>query len=189
MFANADVMNALFAAMRRSHASAIDMPAPAAAPGNAAIVGLARSNSRSVSVSWPCCRRRTASSSVGRGASVGAARRTSAHSRHVAAGTERPTRAGDHDAAHRGVGLDGQQRLAQRRRQLVRQRIAFVRTIQRDRRNAVFDAAQQLVRPGIQCFRGQNAPPRSAPSRQFHDETNCIPRSCMMQLSSYNAAA
>ena len=64
---------------------------------------------------------------------------------HVAAGTERAPGAGDHHAAHGGIRLDGQQHLPQRRRQFVRQRVALVGPIQRDRRNAVFDLAQQLI--------------------------------------------
>ena len=72
-----------------------------------------------------------------------------AHALDVAAGAERGAGAGDQERADLGILAAGLDHAAQRRRQIVRQRVANFRPVQRDDGDAVADHAQQFVGAGV----------------------------------------
>jgi hypothetical protein len=74
------------------------------------------------------------------------------HAGDVASGTERRPGAGEHDAADARVGLQGEQDLPQRGRQLVREGIALLGTVQRDGGHAPLEAAEELVGTRVEAL-------------------------------------
>ena len=83
---------------------------------------------------------------------------------HVAPGAEPPAGAGHHDAADCGIRGEAGQRLGHRRHQRRRQRVQPLRPVQRDDRDAILGAHEQLLvhlRP-LSCSRqdGSGSPDR-----------------------------
>ena len=72
-----------------------------------------------------------------------------AHALDVAAGAEGGAGAGDQQRADVGILAAGLDHGAQRRRQIVRQRVADLGAVQRDDGDAVADRAQQFVGAGV----------------------------------------
>ena len=72
-----------------------------------------------------------------------------AHALDVTAGTERLARAGDQQRADTGFSAAGADHRAQRRCQIVRQRVARFGAVQRDNSDAVADDAEEFIGAGV----------------------------------------
>ncbi len=84
-----------------------------------------------------------------------------AHAFDVTAGTERRAGAGDEHRADIGIVAAALDHPPQRRAEIVRQRIARLRAVQRDDRDAVADHAEQLIGAGVDGdLSGHVVPPK-----------------------------
>jgi hypothetical protein len=69
---------------------------------------------------------------------------------HVAAGAERPTGTGEHDAPDLGIGRDRRDHLAHRREHRHAERVATLRPGHREDRDPVFDAGGEVGGAGVE---------------------------------------